>query len=915
MGSQSSQEEASKSEATRPQERSNDSLILFIVFIALLTLASQAPVPVVGFPVAKDLFPNTPSARTVELLRNEFPLFVDDDMEAVIIECESCDDVANTAFARRSLQRLEQWANEVNASSPMTFLNWTDHLRYSQSPDYRLTGISPYLSTSRKATVFALLLEFHMIQNTPMMHNYVVNKVNETVQRVANEKMKENQAYMDSLDAGQLAYMQKLEQQRERHELWKHVNMIESANGNQSFIRAKMREFAALAEELNAEGQRDPAGPFTVVPMGPLMMFHDVNVSTAKDVTNSLWIFILAIFIFVWHMGSVRMVFFPVLGMTVSTIVFLSFLNLFVVHFQLQVVPPVCPLAGFWSVALSIDYALFMLSRYQQEMKKGKSAHEAIVTMKNTSGRVVLISGGVLMLFYFVTVIYPGMGWPAIGIGSILAIGGNVFTATCLLPSVLTLWSDYFPVAEDPMRTGESWKSVVWENYAHAVTGPSGRIIALSVTCLGLLAVVGFGLPSFHASAQASLLSPRDSEQPAIVDRYFHDFPDATMNPTILVVKTPEGCDIYSTCYFNQLNVFVDDLLRDLSAPPFNLSARNIASMSFLPIPPGNVSMQCVQRQGLCQDVCCLDNVTAGYLLHDPLAGDVGTVYKNIRQRTTPPFGFPQHSLLLMNVPWDFSTAIMLQFTETLQDSLERATTPRPECRISDVSTLNAELPLIDTQNRFNSLFGQIIPVSAVLAAIAIGCAFKMAIAPVRMLITIILPVTAVYGLAAFVYNNGALDWLGVAALAQTEGGIFGPVIVTTVNSLLGLSLDYDLFLFHRIVELRFKGFSNDDAIREGLISSGPTITTAGLCMALAMGITLASDTPVNNQIGFILVTGVLMDTFVIRTCLVPALLALLGDRGYYPLKPPPADAGKDSINEPLLSIFGDSPGGGAAGA
>jgi len=70
--------------------------------------------------------------------------------------------------------------------------------------------------------------------------------------------------------------------------------------------------------------------------------------------------------------------------------------------------------------------------------------------------------------------------------------------------------------------------------------------------------------------------------------------------------------------------------------------------------------------------------------------------------------------------------------------------------------------------------------------------------------------------------------------------------------------------------------------------------------MTMAMGVFLLSDTPVNNQIGFVLVAGLLMDTFLIPTCLVPALLVLIGDKGYYPRKLPPASAMSD-LKTPIL--------------
>ena len=75
--------------------------------------------------------------------------------------------------------------------------------------------------------------------------------------------------------------------------------------------------------------------------------------------------------------------------------------------------------------------------------------------------------------------------------------------------------------------------------------------------------------------------------------------------------------------------------------------------------------------------------------------------------------------------------------------------------------------------------------------------------------------------------QDGALDWLGWAALRGT-GGIYWAHPVFTVTILTGLALDYDIFLFARVLELRLAGFENRAAVVGALALTGPTITAAG---------------------------------------------------------------------------------------
>ena len=104
---------------------------------------------------------------------------------------------------------------------------------------------------------------------------------------------------------------------------------------------------------------------------------------------------------------------------------------------------------------------------------------------------------------------------------------------------------------------------------------------------------------------------------------------------------------------------------------------------------------------------------------------------------------------------------------------------------------------------------------------------------------------------------------------------------------LVGLGLDYDLFLSLRIAEFRRLGFSNTASIRKGVYKTGSIITGAGLIMAIAFfGLTLSSTLTL-IEFGFMLCFAVLFDTFLVRTIFLPALLHILGEANWYPSRMP----------------------------
>jgi len=165
--------------------------------------------------------------------------------------------------------------------------------------------------------------------------------------------------------------------------------------------------------------------------------------------------------------------------------------------------------------------------------------------------------------------------------------------------------------------------------------------------------------------------------------------------------------------------------------------------------------------------------------------------------------------------------------------------------------------------------------------------AFRSLAVPLRAVVSIALTVGWVYGFLIWVYQEGGLAWTGIASLQPTPSGICWLVPVITFPVLVGLGLDYDVFLLTRVYELRLSGATTTKAITRGLVRSGNVITAAGLIMAIAFWGLLLTSTPTMNQTAVTLVTSVLLDTFVVRTLLLPAIMTLLGRYNWWPRRMP----------------------------
>lgn len=175
-------------------------------------------------------------------------------------------------------------------------------------------------------------------------------------------------------------------------------------------------------------------------------------------------------------------------------------------------------------------------------------------------------------------------------------------------------------------------------------------------------------------------------------------------------------------------------------------------------------------------------------------------------------------------------------------------------------------------------VFPMMVGVTISVIAVLLALAFRSIAVPLRLIVTIGLTVTWTYGLASLVFCDGALDW--VFGEPKKIYWIIPPVVFSII---VGLGIDYDVFLFSRITEYRAKGHSTIESIRYGYYHTGSVITGAGVVMAIAFSGLTISKQQVLQHLGFFLSTSVLLDTFVIRMLLVPSILYFLDRFNWWP--------------------------------
>ncbi|MSY61132.1 MAG: MMPL family transporter [Actinobacteria bacterium] len=166
-----------------------------------------------------------------------------------------------------------------------------------------------------------------------------------------------------------------------------------------------------------------------------------------------------------------------------------------------------------------------------------------------------------------------------------------------------------------------------------------------------------------------------------------------------------------------------------------------------------------------------------------------------------------------------------------------------------------------------------IIPIVLFLIAIILGLLLRSIVAAVVLLVTVILSFVATLGVSALVFNH-------IFGFAGADTGF--PLF--TFIFLVALGIDYNIFLMTRVREEAIK-IGTIAGVTKGVTVTGGVITSAGVVLAATFTVLGILPLVALAQIGFAVAFGVLLDTLVVRSILVPALVHLLGPKIWWPAK------------------------------
>ncbi|KXH78314.1 MMPL family transporter [Sporosarcina sp. HYO08] len=224
-------------------------------------------------------------------------------------------------------------------------------------------------------------------------------------------------------------------------------------------------------------------------------------------------------------------------------------------------------------------------------------------------------------------------------------------------------------------------------------------------------------------------------------------------------------------------------------------------------------------------------------------------------------------SIIFTGNPYDekaFDTVLTLRDQE--KSIVKEAGLTKTELYFAGESAKYADLRDINSRDSW-----LVMGLMTILITIMLGLQTRSVIAPLLMIGTIVLSYTATLGLSLYLFDV----FLGLESIGYR-------IPLYTFVFLVALGVDYSIMLIARIRE-EMKMVSFEDAVRNGLERTGGVISSAGIILAATF--LVLTTMPINElkHFGFIMALGILIDTFIVRPLLIPAILMLLGKRSFWP--------------------------------
>jgi putative drug exporter of the RND superfamily len=473
-------------------------------------------------------------------------------------------------------------------------------------------------------------------------------------------------------------------------------------------------------------------------------------------------------------------------------------------------------------LAVGIDYALFILSRHRTQLAAGMHPEESAARVTGTAGTAVVFAG--------LTVVIALAGLSVVGIPFLsvmgLAAAATVLVAVAVALTLLPALMGFAGLRLAPKpgsRAAARETAVAAGNGRRSMGERWAALVTRRPLVTVLLSVVGLGVLAIPA-AQLQLALPdngaaaEDTSQRQAYDLISETFGPGLNGPLVVLVDGLEPATAQQAA--GQVAVAIGGTPTQTPGQ-FTGGLTDVAYAVPTVLPEGTAALVTVVPESGPQDAATSDLVAALRDLAPQLEQQTGA-----------------------DVAVTGQTAIAIDVSDQLDDAL-----------------LPFALVVVG------------------LAVVLLLLVFRSVLVPIKAAVGFLLSVGAAFGAVVAVFQWG---WLADVFGVPTTGPIisFMPVILMAV--LFGLAMDYEVFLVSRMREEYVHGAQPRVAVLAGARHASRVVVAAALIMFSVFASFVTIDDVIVKAIAFGLAAGILLDAFVVRMTLVPAVLALLGRSAWW---------------------------------
>ena len=572
---------------------------------------------------------------------------------------------------------------------------------------------------------------------------------------------------------------------------------------------------------------------------GELATYVDIREQLARDIWHAeIASFIALSLLLVWVFGSVAAAMLPLIVGIVTIVLSVALLKTFTLFIDISVYA--ANVVSMLGLGLAIDYALFIVSRFREELSLGHDVDQSLMITMRTAGRTVVFSGLTVAASLFCLHMLPQRFFQNMGLAGGISVAAAMITAVVLLPALLRLLGRNVNRLALPSLAGRAAHQAEggrWYRYSHFVMRRAWPVLFLT---LALLLAMGQPVLHMEIGPADSKSLPVTAESRQVQEILKQRFAHSDMGPLVLAIQT-RGAAHSPTALAG-----LDAYTQQLRALP------GVTKVSGLVSVDPNLSLKDYQ------------------LLYEfpdqfPLA-----------QETLDGYSKADYTVIYV----EYSLPASSEAARELVRSMRALPVPAsfrqvqvggfPAFHLDYLHSLRVWVPWT---------IAAIVCVIFVLLFLMLGSV----LIPLKAVLTNLLSLSATFGALVWVFQDGNFaQWLNFTP----QGSMDGTILVLIFAAAFGLSIDYEVFLLSRIKEMCQTTGDNMRSVAVGIQRSGPIITSAALLIGIVLGAFAMGEVVFMKAMGLGLLLSVLVDATLVRMLLVPASLRLLGRLNWWAPKP-----------------------------